>query len=628
MWWLDGLAVDVLAPLAVWVFASSLDDLILDASYFWFWFRSRGASGSRDFSALNPPSPQTRIAILVPCWDEAAVIEDMLDHNVAAINYPNYDIWLGVYPNDHATHAKAESSARRHEHVRYVVCPREGPTTKADCLNAIYRGIVEHEEQTGKLYGIVLQHDAEDLIHPDSLRRIQEAACEYDMVQIPVFPLAAGLTELTHGTYGDFFAEFHLKELRQRAAFGGFVPSAGVGTAYRREALELLWRHNHGQLFDDASLTEDYSIGLQLHRLGCSQTLLHAPPQLPRSSGAGRGRQLPVATRAYFPNQVRQAIRQRARWVTGITLQSWQRFGWRAGRGQTYWLWRDRKGLLGHPVSLLANVVFAYGVIRWLWADQTGSAWQLGILMTSRPWLLTLLLVNTAMILWRQVVRGVFVGRVYGWKYAVTVPLRAPWANWIDCCATLSALWTFGIAQVRDTKLSWAKTAHSYPSRALRIAQKPRLGEMLVAAGRLTERRLEQALSRRLPTERIGETLVRQRIVSEPDVYRELSRQQEMPFHELKPSSIHPDALDGLSPVLAEQLHVVPYRRDVRNHVWVATPITPTVETERVLTALLAQPPRFVLITPTNYRELTKFLARRRNKEPSGSRAQVAGAAG
>jgi adsorption protein B len=627
MWWLDGLAVDILAPLAVWVFASSLDDLILDASYVWFWFCSPGESGSRNSSALNTQLPQAPIAIVVPCWDEAAVIEDMLDHNIASIDYTNYEIWLGVYPNDDATRAKAESCAGRHARVRYVVCPREGPTTKADCLNAVYRGIVGHEQRTGKRYAIVLQHDAEDLIHPDSLRRIQQAACQYDMIQIPVFPLETGLRELTHGTYGDFFAEFHLKELRQRAAFGGFVPSAGVGTAYRREALEALWDHNDGRLFDDVSLTEDYSIGLQLHKLGRSQTLLHAQAAPMSSNLTARGRRLPVATRAYFPNQARQAIRQRARWVTGIALQSWQKFGWRAGPAQIYWLWRDRKGLLGHPASLLANVIFAYGILRWLWADHTGATWRLGTLMTAQPWLLALLLINTVMILWRQVVRGVFVGRVYGWRYALTVPLRAPWANWIDCCATLTALWTFGVALVRNTKLSWRKTAHCYPSRARRVALKPRLGEILVAAGRLSELRLDQTLSRRLPTERIGETLVRQGMVSEPDVYQALSLQQEVPFHDLHLKAVHPDVFAGLSSAVARDLCVMPFRRDALDQVWVATPLTPSAETERVLTELLLSRPRFVLITPTNYRELTASLAERA-ESAAGERAQIARAVG
>lgn len=205
--------------------------------------------------------------------------------------------------------------------------------------------------------------------------------------------------------------------------------------------------------------------------------------------------------------------------------------------------------------------------------------------------------------------------------------MRAPWANWIDCCATLSALWSFGIAQIRNKKLSWAKTAHSYPSREHRVALKPKLGEILTATGRLTERHLNEALSSRLSTERIGETLVRQGVISEPDVYQALSWQQEVPFHDLKLAAVEPDVFASLSPEVAQELRVMPYRRDVLNQVWVATPLTPSAETERVLAELLLHRPRFVLITPTNYRGLTTSLAELA-EFASGEHAQVAGAAG
>ncbi len=598
MWWLDGLAINVLAPLAVWVFASSLDDLILDVSYLWFRFRSRGP-GSRDSCAPAAVGPAVRIAILIPCWDEAEVIEEMIERNVAAIDYSNYEIWLGVYPNDAATQERAAACAARLPGVRYVVCPHDGPTTKADCLNAIYEGIRRHEQAAGEHYDVYLQHDAEDLIHADSLRRIASATEHYDMVQIPVFPLPLGLAALTHGTYGDFFAEFHLKELPQRAAFGGFVPSAGVGTAYRADALGKLWARNGGRLFDDESLTEDYAIGLQLHALGRSQTLLHAA-----RAGAAEGREqrLPVATRAYFPKQVRQAIRQRSRWVTGIALQGWRKFGWRT-EGQFYWFWRDRKGLVGHPASLLANLIFAYGVMRWLWAEQTGTPWYFGGLPAAHPALLGLLLANTGMIVWRQAVRGIFVGRVYGWKHGLTVPFRAPWANAIDCFATLNALWTFSQARVRGRTLRWVKTAHFYPSRQRRALRKPRLGEILLARGELAVDRLHKALGGRLPGERIGAALLRDQAITETDLYHALSRQQEIPFLTLTPAAVDTRA-DILPPGLAEDLRILPYRRDTLRRLWIATPETPSHETEAKIKEFVSATPRFVLVTPSNYLSL------------------------
>ena len=101
MWWLDRLAADILAPLAVWVFASSLDDFLLDVSFLVLWLRSRRERlGTSAPSRATAPARDNQIAIMIPCWDEEAVIEQMLEHNLAAIDYENYDIWLGVYPND------------------------------------------------------------------------------------------------------------------------------------------------------------------------------------------------------------------------------------------------------------------------------------------------------------------------------------------------------------------------------------------------------------------------------------------------------------------------------------------------------------------------------------------------
>ena len=59
---------------------------------------------------------------------------------------------------------------------------------------------------------------------------------------------------------------------------------------------------------------------------------------------SGQGRRDFVATREFFPQTWHSALRQRTRWVTGIALQGWSRFGWRGKPGELYWLWRDRKG--------------------------------------------------------------------------------------------------------------------------------------------------------------------------------------------------------------------------------------------------------------------------------------------
>ena len=556
MWWLDRLAAEILAPLAVWVFASSLDDFLLDVSFLVLWLRSRRERlGTSAPSRATAPACDNKIAIMIPCWDEEAVIEQMLEHNLAAIDYENYDIWLGVYPNDEGTLARVAACTERFGRVHYVVCPHGGPTTKADCLNWIYGGIVHAEQECGERYGILLQHDAEDLIHPDALRCIDQNIGRFDMIQIPVFPLPTPLRDATHGTYCDFFAEFHMKELRQRAEFGGFVPSAGVGTAYRRDVLTELRVAKGGRVFDPESLTEDYAIGFDLHDLGSSQTLLHAAashwPSIGRRPTVRRDqpRDLPVATRAYLPRRLREAIRQRTRWVLGIALQSWGTFGRRAGGRQLYWLWRDRKGLVGHPASLLANLLFCYGIGRWIVSVEGGSAWHLGDLLMSSPWLLPLLLTNSVLIVWRQLVRGYFSYRVYGWRQAVTVPLRAPWANIINCCATLRALWVFASASWQRRPLRWAKTVHSYPSRQSLARQRPRLGELLVAMGKVEVAAVESALRSDRSGQRLGEYLIRQGWLGQVDLDRALRRQQGDPGGGLTGLSYRPSYQPGSLPI-------------------------------------------------------------------------------
>ncbi|HYM11503.1 MAG TPA: glycosyl transferase family protein, partial [Bryobacterales bacterium] len=538
MLWLDRLAAGVLAPLAMWVLASGLDDLFLDYCSLWFaiaaWRRRTMPDRSGEDLLRAATLAEKKIALLIPAWREDAVIEQMLERNLAAIRYSNYEIFVGVYPNDLPTVGRVMAAERIGARVRHVACPHDGPTSKADCLNWIYRGVLAYEESTGTRFDIVMHHDAEDLIHPESLWWINRYAEHYDMVQVPVLPLETPLWELTHGTYIDEFAESHLKELHTRQKLGGFLPSCGVGTAYRRRALDrLAWNHGD-QLFEPSSLTEDYQIGLELHRLGCSQILLDA-----RKLGDGK---TPGATREYFPRRAWSAVRQRGRWVAGIALQSWHEIGWNAGPGQLYWMWRDRKGLLGNPLTILANLIFLCGLAGWITARATRSAWAMGEMLARRPWLVWLLAINTALILVRLGSRAACVGSVYGWKHAAISPLRSVWGNVINFAACVRAVGLFAEARVRRRRVRWAKTEHSYPQPV--AAQRRRLGEALVELRMLPLAQVEQALRSLGPGERLGERLVRHGALSEFMLYTALGIQQGIPFEPLEPHSVDRGAMD------------------------------------------------------------------------------------
>ena len=615
MSWLDRLITEVLAPLAVWVFISGLDDLFLDISYLYFRLTDhRETSSSARALENSAKRPQRKIALMVPCWREDEVIEQMLDHNLSEIDYENYNFWLGVYSNDAATIAKVVASERKSPRVRYVLCSHDGPTTKADCLNSIIRGIRRHEEITGEHYEIIQQHDAEDLIPRLALKRANQEIERHGMIQFPVLPLKTPVRRLAHGTYCDEFAEFHLKELFVRSRLGGFIPSAGVGTAYRREVIERLAELNDGEPFDTESLTEDYFVGLQVHRLGYPQLFVvptgaFSGEQERNSETVGAGTSLGnEATRSYFPRTVRQAIRQRSRWAIGIALQSWQRFGWNAGAGQFYWLWRDRKGLVNHPAAMLANLIFCYGIGRLAWARLTGEDWYPGMLATASTTVVWLLLANVFLLLWRQVVRGAFGWSVYGWWHALATPLRAPLSNMINSCAVIGALGKFATARLSKQPLVWSKTEHSYPRGEALTAHKRLLGEILVATREIEQRDLEEALAAIDGGERIGEYLVRNGMLREAQIQKASSLQRGLAFRRLGHRDVEPAALNVIPRPTANHLGVIPFRVDETSRLWLAGAEAPSEALRQTISRYSSLSQGFVLITRSNFDELAGVL--------------------
>ena len=201
--WLHWLWI-ALIPVAVWILLSGLDDLFIDLVFLFHKPRSFAWPPEAELAQAS----QRRIAILVPLWHEYEVIERMLRHNLSVILYGEYDIFVGVYPNDPMTADAVQRVSGDDARVHLAICPHEGPTSKGDCLNWTYKAMVEHESRRGIDFEILITHDAEDLVHPEALRLVNWFSRDFQMVQIPVLPLATASREWTHGLYCDEFAEF------------------------------------------------------------------------------------------------------------------------------------------------------------------------------------------------------------------------------------------------------------------------------------------------------------------------------------------------------------------------------------------------------------------------------------
>lgn len=431
----------------------SLDDLAVDVIYFGrrAWraltvYRRHPRSDARLLAGDDAPG---WLVVLIPAWDESAVIEPMLRSTLERFDHPDFTLLVGHYRNDPAT---ALAIARVQDtRVIAVEVPAEGPTTKADCLNHLYAFLLRHEAATGRRARALVLHDAEDLVHPLELRLFDRMIGRAGVVQLPVVPLVDRSSPWISGHYCDEFAESHGKELVVREAVGASIPLAGVGCAISRDAIARLAAAHDGKPFAGGSMTEDYEMGLRLGALG-ERTLF---VRLPVTAGE-RG---VIASRGYFPGSLGAAVRQKARWLGGIAFAGWDRLGWRGGVGERWFRLRDRRGPLA-ALLLLAGYLAAL-----LWA-QLWLAAALGAppAPLPSPLLATLLQVNFVLLLWRTFMRISFTSAVYGLGEGLASVPRIVAGNLIAILAAGRALFLHAGGGPKR----WDKTAHMFPAEAVR----------------------------------------------------------------------------------------------------------------------------------------------------------------
>lgn len=400
-----------------------------------------------DATSLPCPTNTGRIAIFVPAWDESAVIGAMLCHAVKAVADTHCLIYVGAYPNDPATIQAIRNVAS--PHVRLVVGERHGPTTKADCLNTLWRQLLIDEAAENMRIKAVVLHDAEDVVHPAEVQVFDSLIERFDLVQLPVLPLVDPTSRWVSGHYIDEFAMHHSLTIVAREAIGAGLPSAGVGCAFSRTMLGRIASGRDGP-FDAASLTEDYELGLRIRELGGRSAFV----RLPERAGGPL-----VCVRAHFPATLRSASTQKSRWIAGIALSGWDRLGWAGGIAETWMRANDRRAVIAAIVVLVAYVALVLNVAIMLLDAALGN----GIAGFGSPAFSTLLLLCALLLLWRLTLRAFLVARLYGWREGIRSIPRAVVANMIDMVAARRAVGLYLRAR-RDGVVRWDKTRHDFPA--------------------------------------------------------------------------------------------------------------------------------------------------------------------
>ncbi len=420
-----------------------VDDLAVDLLWLW---RGRGPKRNR----RAPQTNVSRIVVALPAWRE----DELIFATAAAMarSWSGDDdvrIVIGVYANDPSTLAAARRAEGADARISVAVNPRAGPTTKGDNLGSIWAHVERGLD--GFAPDALLIHDAEDRVQAEELIAVRAALAQAHYAQLPVVPDLLPSWVANH--YADEFAEAHAKELPLRAALGVALPTAGAGCAFRVEAIAALSELRAGAPFEPGSLTEDYEAGVRLSAKGLAGAMVDA------RDASGRR----IAVHAPFPTQLGAALRQKTRWVRGVSLDGWDRLGWPVPSDSSFlrrWLWRwmlwrDRRALLAALALFLSYTAVA------LWAIGTAiEAKQAAQVSSALEWAV---LATGAMLVWRLVLRVGFTARIYGWRVGIAALPRTIGANVILICVAARAFLGYRRGRA-GAPLHWDKTDHPQPT--------------------------------------------------------------------------------------------------------------------------------------------------------------------
>ena len=426
------------------------DELAIDIAYLWFRMTGRARTQRVPEEALAKNMLSGMAAVFIPAWREDAVIGSTLVHALAAWPQEDLRIYVGCYRNDAETIASVVAAARGDDRVRLVVVGEDGPTCKAHCLNRLHEALAQDEARSGTKAHMVVLHDAEDMVDPAALTILDHAIWNADFVQLPVMALPPSDSRWIASHYSDEFAEAHAKHMVVRDALGCAIPGAGVGCAIGRQMLAKLAAEAGGQPFAQGALTEDYELGMRVNAAGGSSRFLRLRTEDGRL----------IATRAYFPDRLVTAVRQKTRWTHGIALQGWDRLGWEGNALQRWMTFRDRRGPLVALLLFIGYALLVSGTVS-AFASRAGLVQPAAL----SPGLEGLLMLTFAGLVWRTGLRAVFTAREYGLAEGLRAIPRVVVSNVISIMSGRRALASY-IRTLRGAPVVWDKTEHrAHPAR-------------------------------------------------------------------------------------------------------------------------------------------------------------------
>lgn len=205
--WLVLVEYELLLFAGIFFLLGTIDELAVDLAWLWLKLTGRATTVRGPIAAGRPLTG--RAAVFIPAWREAEVIGTTIRHALSVWPQSELRLYVGCYRNDRATVDAVIAAAGGDPRLRLVIHERDGPSTKADCLNRLYRALRVDERRAGAAARMVVLHDAEDMVDPHALALLDAAIGEADLVQLPVLPVSVSGARWISGHYCEEFAEAH-----------------------------------------------------------------------------------------------------------------------------------------------------------------------------------------------------------------------------------------------------------------------------------------------------------------------------------------------------------------------------------------------------------------------------------
>lgn len=517
----------------------SIDDLIWDIYYLIGKLIGKIKTPSIDVKEIEKIPPKM-LGIIIAAYNEENVLRPVVRNIILSNQYPKgmYHIFLGVYPNDEGTMRVAKELEEEFSNVHKVIHVLNGPSSKADNLNNVIKNIYIFEKENYLEFQAIVIHDSEDLIHPYEFKLENYLLEKYSAIQIPVFPLqkmpkiSNVFQNMISGTYADEFAENHYRLLLGRTATDAFVPSAGTGFVIRRDILN---NFPDGEVFPVGSLTEDYKLSLQFKQMGYD--VHYVLEDVSRLRADGTVDREFISTRSMFPSNYLAAVRQKTRWIYGITIQTFKLRDIFKNRKlnfpSKYSLYKDWKAKFSNILLGFGYIILVYFLISLFY--------DLPIMYPKYSFSWYLMLFLSIIMVERQVLRFIAVKNVYGIKSGIIssffpplLPFRMIIGNIINFHATIRA-WKMNIVKNRKKKSrgkpKWSKTDHEFLEEEVLRRFRRNLGDTLLYKELIDSEELNKALNiSKEKNQRLGITLTELELVNSDRVIRSVCEIEQKPY--------------------------------------------------------------------------------------------------